>query len=92
MFGGLSVSDRSRLDTAAQNASTALTKIEGHEIRCTERYEEIRRTMQEYSADRKREAIESRAQRNRTFWMLVTVVVGVLSLIVKELVIRGLHP
>ena len=81
MFG-LSSEDRRRLDRAAESAAQALTKLEAHEIRCTDRYGELHRAV-----------VERRAFMTKLMWLLVTCVAGILMLIVKEAMVNGLaHP
>ena len=89
MFG-LSAADRLRLDNAAQGAVTALTRLEAHEQRCTERYVEIRDALaaQKYQSDTA--AKERRAAMNKLFFAVISIAVMVLGTIVKDLINRGL--
>ena len=87
---GLSAADRIRLDNVAQAAATALTRLEAHEVRCTDRYGEIKEALADQRRQRDADTNERRAAMKRLFWMVLTVVVMVLSTIIKDLVNRGL--
>ena len=91
MMFGLSTADRMRLDLAAQNAQTALTKLQAHEDRCTERYTEILGALRESGKHREQDITAQRASRSRLMWMLGTSLLGIFMLIVKEILVRGMH-
>ncbi len=92
MFG-LSSNDRTRLDIAAATAATAITKLEAHEQRCTDRYGEIANAMSEMGRRWEADLATRRASHNRLMWMLVSALGGIFMLVFKEMLLRGLgHP
>ena len=84
---------------AAAAASTAAAayartdqKLDDHILECTRSNQRISDTLEKMTRDRERDATLRRQAQNRLMWMLVSCAVGILMLIVKEALVRGLHP
>lgn len=90
MFG-LRPEERLKLDNAIQTAITALDRLQSHEVRCTERYSDLNATIKELRKFQEDSAKERNASIRRIFWMIIAVVVSLVSLILKDVVSRGLQ-
>lgn len=86
---GLSPDDRQRIDKAVESGVVALDRLQHHEVRCTERYNDLTKTIEAMAKLRADDVKQRRAAMNRIFWLVLASGLGIVSLIAKELIIHG---
>ena len=73
-------------------ATVALTKIEAHEERCSERWSEVKEMLRTMARQREADLATRRAANNRLLWLLISCAMGIGMLIIKETLLHGLIP